>query len=114
MTRIEKGDKVIVRFAVTDSDGNNVLFTSMADTNTTVKLEHADGTEYQTYTKGTDLVVGDNTNEIEFEVTVAHSQAFATGIIYALITIQLTDSDFSSSEAYYVEHYPLFRVQDKA
>ncbi len=112
---IQKGDKKLVKLKVVDDASAAVLFANL--NSLTCVLKHVNGTSYATYTKGsadasTDIVVGDTTNELEFEVVVAQSNLFTEeGIINGIFTFNIPDTNFSSNEFVDNHTIPLLRVK---
>jgi len=111
--KVNKGSKILISGSLTDNAGTSINFADLVAMS--VKLEHSNGTEYETYTKvGGTIVAGDTADDYEFEITVAHSDAFATGLIFGIFTLTVTDADFSDSEAVYEVTQTLLNVQDKS
>ena len=111
-TTINIGEKGLVQREIKDSAGTAVLFANLVAL--TCKLENEAGTDEVTFTMGgsPDIVVGDTTSEAEFEVTDTHSDAFTNGDnIYAVWTVTVTNTAFSSNQQIIIIKEHLYRVR---
>ena len=108
VTEITKGEKKLIEYELTDSDGNSILFSNL-DAVVVNLIDYSGNTVTKTKT-ASEVVEGSTTSSIEFEVSETDLDALDTGLILSRTTITTTDTDFSSDTAIQINNDELLLV----
>ena len=97
VTEITKGEKKLIEYELTDSDGNSILFLNLLEV--IVELIDYTGNKVTKNKTNGDIIEGSTTSSIKFEISDTDLDNLDIGLINSRTTITTEDTDFSSDNA---------------
>ena len=108
VTEITKGEKKLIEYELTDSDGNSILFSALLEV--VVELIDYSGNTVTKTKTATQVVEGSTTSSIKFEISATDLDTLDVGLILSRTTITTTDTDFSSNQAIQINNDELLLI----